>query len=273
MLLAKAATELNIPFQISTVSSETLENIANITEGKAWFQLYTPSNEIIKSDMLDRILKAGYKNLVVTVDIPSFAYRPRDIVNNLSIPPRLNLRNTMSMLSKPEWLIKTLIHGKPRIKNFDKYKNSLDLGNNFESFMNNCCMGETNITNLKMIRDFWPHNLIIKGTLSKIDIQRCVEIGADAIQISNHGARQLDYCVTTDKVLFEVYNEYKNKLEIYVDSGIRQGSDIAVALGLGANMAFLGRTYMYGVTALADKGSIPCNKYVKKGTRTINAAN
>lgn len=153
IMLAKAATELNIPFQISTASSETLENIAKVTDGKAWFQLYTPSNEIIRKDMLKRILQAGYKNLVVTIDIPSFAYRPKDIVNNLSIPPKLTARNLLQMLARPNWLLNTAIHGRPRIKNFDKYRNNIDLGNNFADFMNNCCMGETNIENLKRIRE------------------------------------------------------------------------------------------------------------------------
>ena len=117
VILAKAAKAHNVPFILSTVSSESMEIIAEVTEGEAWYQLYNPTRENIRKDILKRAKAAGYRNLVILVDVPTFGYRPRDFRNGLSMPPKKNIRNYIQAGLRPQWSLKTLKYGVPTFKN------------------------------------------------------------------------------------------------------------------------------------------------------------
>ena len=120
-ILAKAAFDNNIPFILSTVSTSNIEKISKITEGKAWFQLYHPAEDSITRNILQRAEDSGIKNLVILADVPTFGYRNREIINGLSLPPKLTLSNFKSMLSKPSWLINTILKGKPSFETLKPY--------------------------------------------------------------------------------------------------------------------------------------------------------
>ncbi len=255
-ILARAAAQMNIPYILSTVSSSSLERIAEISEGKAWFQLYNPSDNNIRQDLLKRISAAQYPVLVVTVDVPTFGYRPRDIKNGLAMPPKMSISNIIQMLSKPSWLLATALAGRPEMETLKPYIPKDILANELATFMNNTVMGRVDIENLKPIRDHWKGPLVIKGLINEKDAEHAINLGADAIVISNHGARQLDSGESPIKPLMRISSKYGNQIKIFMDSGLRSGSNIAGALASGADFTFLGRPFVYGVGALGSAGGI-----------------
>ena len=253
-ILAKASFDHNIPFILSTVSTASIEKISEITEGKAWFQLYHPSDKKITKDLLKRAENSGIKTLVILADVPSFGYRPRDIKNGLSMPPKMTLSNFFQILKRPEWAIKTLINGQPNFEVLKPYMpKNLNLSQ-LGKFMDETFSGRLNEEKIKFLRDLWKGNLVIKGTESLHDVEKAYQLGLNGIIISNHGGRQVDVGQATIDSLKSIAPIYNNKIEIMMDSGIRGGADIARVLAHGANFTFLGRSFMYGVSALGTKG-------------------
>ena len=255
-ILARAAADLNIPYILSTVSSSSLERIAEVSEGKAWFQLYNPTDEYIRADLLNRIRAAHYQVLVVAVDVPTFGFRPRDIRNGLSMPPKMSINNSLQMLSRPRWLMETALAGKPEMQTLKPYMPKNTPTDELADFMNKTVMGRVDLEGLKPIRDFWKGSLVIKGLINENDVQSAISLGADAVVISNHGARQLDVGESPVKPLQRVSRKFGGQIKIFMDSGLRSGSNIACALACGADFTFLGRVFVYGVGALGKKGGI-----------------
>ena len=253
-ILAKAALKYNIPYVLSTVSSSSLERIAEVSEGHAWYQLYNPSDVDIRKDLLARIKAAQYPVLVVTVDVPTFGFRTRDIVNGLSMPPKMSVSNILQMMSRPKWLLNTALTGKPEMQSLKKYMPKDMPTDQLAEFMNKTVMGPVDETGLKQIRDSWQGPLVVKGIINPEDVKRAISIGADAVIISNHGARQLDAGETSINALGNIAKDDFNKIRIFMDSGIRSGTDIACSLASGAEFTFLGRPFVYSVGALGDKG-------------------
>ena len=255
-ILAKAALELNIPYVLSTVSSAKLETIAEISEGKAWYQLYNPTDSTIREDLLNRIKVAGYRVLVVTVDVPTFGYRPRDMKNGLAMPPKMTLSNILQMLRCPRWFYETALAGKPEMQTLKPYMPKGMPTDQLAAFMNKTVMGRVDIEGLKPIRDFWQGPLVIKGLISQEDVAAAISLGADAVVMSNHGARQLDVGESPVAPLQKAASKYATDIKIFMDSGLRSGSNIASALASGADFTFLGRPFVYGVGALGKKGGV-----------------
>ena len=255
-ILAKAAAEKNIPYVLSTVSSSSLERIAEVSQGHAWFQLYNPTDEKIRLDLLSRIKAAHYPVLVVTVDVPTFGYRPRDIRNGLAMPPKMTLSNILQMLARPRWLYETALAGKPEMETLKPYMPKNMPTDELAAFMNKTVMGRVDLEGLKPIRDLWQGPLIIKGLINESDVQAAIALGADGVVMSNHGARQLDAGESPVKPLQTVAAKYSKDIKIFMDSGLRSGTNIVSALASGADFTFLGRPFVYGVGALGDKGGI-----------------
>jgi L-lactate dehydrogenase (cytochrome) len=255
-ILAKAAAELNIPYILSTVSSASLESIAEISEGKAWFQLYNPTDSEIRADLIKRIKRAGYKVLVVTVDVPTFGYRPRDMKNGLAMPPKMTVSNIVQMLSSPRWLYEMALAGKPQMQTLKPYMPKGMPTDQLADFMNKTVMGRVDIDGLKPIRDFWDGPLVIKGLINQEDVAAAISLGADAVVMSNHGARQLDVGESPVAPLQKAAFKFGDDIKIFMDSGLRSGTNIASALACGADFTFLGRPFVYSVGALGSKGGV-----------------
>ena len=253
-ILAKAAFEHNIPFILSTVTTASIETIAKITEGQAWFQLYHPAEDKVTEDIIKRIGAVGCPVMVILADVPSFGYRPRDIRNGLSMPPRMTLQNILRVMKRPEWALRTLINGQP---NFEVLKPYMPKNLNLKQlgkFMNATFEGRLNEEKVKKLRDMWKGKLVIKGVESQADVEMAIRLGLDGIIISNHGGRQVDMGQATITSLQTIAPKYKAQIKIMMDSGIRSGADIGRALSSGAEFTFLGRSFMYGVSALGKKG-------------------
>tara|TARA_B100000787_G_scaffold167840_1_gene155350 strand:- start:2565 stop:3725 length:1161 start_codon:yes stop_codon:yes gene_type:complete len=253
-ILAKAAADKNIPYVLSTVSSASLESIAEISEGKAWFQFYNPTSDDIRSELLERVKQAGYPVLVVTVDVPTFGYRPRDIRNGLAMPPKMSLSNILQMAACPRWLIETALAGEPQMQTLKPYMAKDSKTEELAEFMNRTVMGPVDAEGLKSIRDTWKGPLVIKGLITEEDVAAAIELGADGVIISNHGARQLDASQSPVVPLQRISAKFKDKIKIFMDSGLQSGTNIASAIACGAEFTFLGRPFVYGVGALGKKG-------------------
>ena len=253
-ILARAAFEHNIPFILSTVSTASIETIGEITEGKAWYQLYHPAEEKIRNSLIQRAADAKYPVLVLLCDVPSFGFRPRDIRNGLSMPPRVTFQNILQIMGRPEWALRTLIHGQPAFANMKPYMpkglNMSQLG----VYMSKTFSGRLNAERIKPIRDMWKGRIVLKGVASEEDTEMAIQLGLDGIIVSNHGGRQLDAGESTIHALLPIVKKYKDKITIMMDSGIRSGPDVARTLACGADFAFLGRSFMYSVAALGKEG-------------------
>ena len=253
-ILAKAAFEHNIPFILSTVTTSSIERVSELSEGRAWYQSYHPVENEIRDSLIKRAEAAHCPVLVVLCDVPTFGYRPRDIRNGLAMPPRMTLRNILQIMGRPDWAIRTLIHGQPAFANMKPYMpKGLDM-KQLGAYMNKTFSGRLNAEKIAPIRDMWKGKLVLKGVASPEDTEMAIRLGLDGIIISNHGGRQIDAGQSTIRSLIPIVKNYKNKIKIMMDSGIRSGPDIARALASGAEFAFLGRTFMYGVSALGNNG-------------------
>ena len=254
-ILAKAAFKNNIPFVLSTVTTSSIEEIGKITEGNAWFQLYYPAKEDVRKNIIDRAANAGYPVLVLLSDVPSFGFRPKDIRNGLAMPPKMSLRNFYQILKRPEWAIKTLVHGQPEFETLKPYMpkglNLSQLG----KFMDETFDGRLNEEKIKPIRDQWKGKIVLKGVASERDMEKAISLGIDGVIISNHGGRQLDAGQSTIHALKNLKDKYQDKITIMMDSGLRNGPDVARTLAQGASFSFLGRSFMYGVGALGKRGA------------------
>jgi len=253
-ILAKAAHHHNIPFILSTVSTSSIERIAEITEGRAWFQLYHPVENNLRNDLLKRAASAGCPVLVILADVPSFGFRPRDIRNGLAMPPQITLRNLLQILTKPSWALATLRHGQPTFASLKPYMSEKMNLRQLGTFMNETFSGRLDEERVAKLRDLWKGKLVIKGLVSEEDTEKAIKLGLDGIIVSNHGGRQLDAGQSSIVPLHKLAAKYHSKINMMVDSGLRSGPDIARAMAAGADFSFLGRTFMYGVAALGNQG-------------------
>ncbi len=253
-ILATAALKHNIPYILSTVSTSSIERIATLTEGKFWFQLYHPTQDSLRDDILKRLEAAQCKVLVVLVDVPSFGLRYREIKAGLSMPPKNNISNFLQAALHPVWALETLRVGIPSFATLKPYmEKGLDM-KQLGKFMNATFTGRVDADKVAAIRDKWKGKLVIKGVVSEEDATLAVQLGADGIIVSNHGGRQIDAGESTIKPLKNIAGKFGNKLKVMIDSGLRSGPDIGRSLACGADFTFMGRPFMYGVGALGKQG-------------------
>ncbi len=253
-ILAKAAHQHNLPFILSTVATASIETVAEITEGKAWFQLYHPAENSLRDKLLDRASDAGLPVLVILADTPTFAYRPKEIRNGLSIPPRMTLRNILQMMMHPTWSFGQLGAGAPEFKTMKPYLPKGLSMKHLGLFMNKTFSGRLNPAKISAIRARWKGKLVVKGIVTEEDAETALGLGVDGFIVSNHGGRQLDAGESTIKPLTELAKKFGQRTTVMIDSGLRAGPDVACAIASGARFAFMGRSFMYGIGALGKDG-------------------
>ncbi len=268
-ILARAAKDHNVPFCLSTVGTASIETVAEITEGHFWFQLYHPAENELRDKIIKRAKDAGCKTLVMLADTPTFAYRPKEIRNGLSIPPRMTLRNICQMMARPRWAWEQLLAGKPEFQTMKPY---IPKGLNMKHlglFMDKTFSGRLCAEKIKPLRDMWNGNLVIKGVVNEDDADRALKLGVDGLIVSNHGGRQLDNGESTIKPLTKLAEKYKGKTTLIMDGGIRSGVDIASTLASGADFIFTGRAPMYGVCAMGKKGGDQAISILKRQLQQV----
>ncbi len=252
--LAAMAKRRNVPFVLSAVGTTRLEDIAEIAEENAWFQLYVPGREFIAFELIKRAKAAGYKNLVITVDIPASSRRLRDLRNDFKMPFKMTPKIIWDIARKPSWAFATLANGTPKFVNLAPYIPELAEGQSLGAAQALQTSGNLGEELMDRIREAWDGNLIIKGILTPASAEACKRIGADGIIVSNHGGRQSDSIPSSIEALPYVKKAVGDSMTVMLDSGIRNGIDIAKAFCLGAEGTFSGRSFVFGVGAVGQPG-------------------
>ena len=247
-MIAKESAYNNIPTCVSMASSTTLEDMFTFSEGHSWMQIYIFQSEEFIMELLKRAESIGYKVLILTVDVPILSRRARDDRNGFGYPFKIGPKQFLDFALHPQWSLTTLFKGAPQPMNYVTSKSSDQIFRRKES------RGATDWNTLKRVRDAWKGKLIIKGVMNSEDALKIKEAGADAIQVSNHGGRQLDSATASINALPLIRKALGDDFPILFDSGIRSGSDILRALALGANFVMFGRPLMYAIGADGAKG-------------------
>ena len=246
---ARAAGRHGLPYTLSTMANTTIEDVAGAAGGAdLWFQLYILRDAGLNKELVDRAAAAKYRVLVVTVDCFVTGHRSRDRRNGLVIPPELTLRTLASIAGKPGYWTRMLRSPAIDFANFTGHE-AVTIEDTGQLF--NPAITWDDIADL---RARWPGRLVVKGPLGPSDAQHAVSVGADGLQLSNHGGRQLDRAVPPVHTIAAVRDTVGPDVAVLVDSGVRHGSDIAVALALGADACAIGRAYLYGLMAGGEAG-------------------
>ena len=261
-MLADESARNNIPTCVSMASTTTLEKMFELSKGHAWMQLYIFQDENFVMELLDRAKDTGYEVAILTVDVPVLSRRTRDDKNGFSYPFKIGPKQFFDFAVHPIWSLSTLMSGIPKPMNYVTSKSGDGIFKRKES------RGSTDLETLKRVRDKWKGKLIVKGVMSPDDAVKIKEAGADAIQVSNHGGRQLDSATAAINVLPLIRKTLGKDFPIIFDSGIRSGSDIVRALAFGADYAMIGRPVMYAMGADGRKGLRRIVEIIKEETST-----
>ena len=247
-MLAAESARNNIPTCVSMASTTTLEKMYELSEGHSWMQLYIFQDENFVMELLDRAKNTGYEVAILTVDVPVLSRRTRDDKNGFAYPFKIGPKQFFDFATHPTWSLSTLLSGIPKPMNYVTSKSGDGIFKRKES------RGTTDWDTLKRVRDKWKGKLVIKGVMSPDDAIKIKEAGADAIQVSNHGGRQLDSATAAINMLPLIRKSVGSNFPLIFDSGIRSGSDIVRALAFGADYAMIGRPVMYAMGADGKKG-------------------
>ena len=253
---ARAAEAAGTVYCLSTTATCSIEEIAAATTQPFWFQLYVMRDRGATRSMVERAARAKCGALVLTIDLAVQGRRERDVRNGFTIPPRVTARNVLEVLARPRWILDMALGPRITFANFVDAAGAggggfIDLGRHIaEQF-------DQSVTwkDVDWVRSIFPGPLVVKGVLTAHDARLAAEHGAAAVIVSNHGARQLDGVPSSIRALPEVLEAVGDRLEVYLDGGVRRGSDVAKALALGARAVLVGRPFLYGLGAIGPPGA------------------
>lgn len=251
-LLARAAARLGIPYTISTVATQSPEDVAGDLGAHGWFQMYPPRDEDIRRDMLERARKAGFETLVLTVDVPVASRRERQTRSGLTNPPRLTPRLLAQVALRPAWAYGMAQRGMPHMRMLDAYTNAATNNLPVTAHVGYLLRTSPDWDYVKWLRDAWAGPFVVKGVLRAQDAERLEALGVDAVWVSNHAGRQFDAAPASIEALPAI--RAATSLPLIFDSGIEGGLDILRAMALGADFVMLGRAWHYALGALGAKG-------------------
>lgn len=247
--VARAAARAGVPYTLSTMGTTAPGDLqAAVPSGDNWFQLYLWKDRAATKQLIDQVRAAGYDTLVLTVDTPVAGNRLRDTRNGLTIPPSLSVKTFVDFALYPNWWA-NILTTEPiefaSLKSFDGTVAEL-VGKMFDPSLS--------LDDVQWLRDEWEGSLVVKGIQSVEDAKRVVELGVDAVVVSNHGGRQLDRAPTPLELLPRVADAVNGRAQIFLDTGILSGADLLAAVGLGADACMVGRAYLYGLMAGGERG-------------------
>ena len=244
-VLASLARQMVVPLGVSTAASSPLERMFKDSGGQAWFQLYVSGSADAGLALAQRAAQTGYDTLVLTVDVPKVAPRPRDVRNGFQMPFRMGPRQFVDFALHPRWSLATLWAGAPTPANFDPHQGGFD---------RHASRAGANWDFLEQLRGQWRGRLIVKGVMHPDDAERIARMGVDAIYVSNHGGRQLDAAPSAISALHQIRQRLGPQFPLVFDSGVRTGEDVVKALACGANLVMLGRPVLYALAAGGEAG-------------------
>src|SRR6476620_2339909 len=254
ILVARAAAKAGIPYTLSTMSVCSIEDVAENTQKPFWFQLYVMKDRDFIGRLIDRAKKAGCSALVLTLDLQIIGQRHKDIKNGLTTPPTRTLANFRHIATKPRWCLSMLGTTRRSFGNVVGHAPGADNMRSISLWIAEQFDPKLSWDDIKWIRDRWGGRLILKGILDPEDAERALQVGADAMIVSNHGGRQLDGALSSIAALPSIVSAIGNRMEIFLDGGVRSGQDVLKAVALGARAVFIGRAFLYGIQALGGEG-------------------
>ena len=254
--LARAAEKHGIPFTLSSSGTASIEALAKTSSGRLWFQAYVLRNQEFFWKMIERAEAADFEALVITVDLPVGGKRERDFHNQFSVPFRITPRNALDFALHPRWTLDLVRRGIPAFENLRGLELNAKSATAIASSVGRSYDPGFDWDRLAKVRDRWPRKLIVKGISRGDDARRLVDLGCDAVVVSNHGGRQLDGAVATLDALPEVVQGVGGRIPVLLDGGIRRGTDVAKAMALGASGVLLGRATLFGVAAGGAAGAM-----------------
>ena len=261
---ARAAEAFGVPFTLSTMSINSIEEVAEATTKPFWFQLYTMVDTDYTSRLIQRAKDAGCSALVITLDLQLLGQRHKDLKNGLSAPPKLTPKTIANLMTKWSWGIEML---------GAKRRNFGNIVGHVEGISDNSSLGAWTAEQFHLTLDWakvgklmeqWGGKVILKGILDPEDAKMAVKLGADAIVVSNHGGRQLDGALSSIRMLRPILDAVGGDIEVHLDSGIRSGQDVLKALAMGAKGTFIGRSFVYGLGAMGQKGVTTALEVINK---------
>lgn len=254
ILAAKAAEEFGVPFTLSTMSICSIEDVAAHTNKPFWFQLYVMRDRDFIHRLVERARDANCSALMITLDLQILGQRHKDVHNGLSAPPKPTLRNLANLMFKPAWCMGMLGTKRRQFGNiFGHVKGVKDMSS-LSDWTSSQFDPSLSWEDVAAVRKQWGGKIIIKGILDVEDAKAAVNVGADAIIVSNHGGRQLDGAASAISALPQIVDAVGDKCEVWMDSGIRSGQDILRAVALGAKGTLIGRAFLYGLGAAGQAG-------------------
>ena len=240
-MLARAARQYGMPVVLSTMASSSIEVTAERAGDHAWFQLYVGESEAVGFHLVERAEAAGYRNLILTVDVPEIGSRPREKRNGFQSPVHIGPKQFIDFALHPEWSLRTLASGVPTLANVNVAGG--------KAFKRSEARGKVDWAFLERLRECWKGRLIVKGVLNGEDAVRIRDSGADAVYVSNHGGRQLDSAPAAIQMLPRIRAAVGPDYPLLFDSGVRNGEAVIKALALGADFVFIGRPFLYAMGA------------------------
>lgn len=249
--VARAARKAGLIYCLSTLGSTTIEKTAELTDGPKWFQVYVWKDRAIVEQALERARAAGFTGVILTVDVPVAGNRERDHVNAFTIPPKINAKTVSQVLARPGYLFDMATTPEIAAANWA----DMDTGGmGIIEFLNSQFDRSVTWEDARWMKETWGGPFAIKGICRPDDAIRCVDAGADAVWVSNHGGRQLDTAPATIDTLPDIVAAVGKNAEVILDGGIRRGTDIIKAIALGARAVAVGRPYLYGLAAGGEAG-------------------
>ena len=253
--VCRAANKFNTLYSLSTLATASLEDIAAATPGPKMFQIYILQDRELTMEFVQRCKASGYKVLCLTVDTAIAGNRERDLVNGMTMPPKITLKNFLSYGTSFDWLFNLILHPDFKLANVAHRVDALGKGAmGLIDYVNSQFDRSVTWDDVAWLAEQWDGPIVIKGLQSPVDAKRAVEVGATALMVSNHGGRQLDGTPAPIDCIPSLRDAIGDQLELIVDGGIRRGTHIVKALAAGANACSIGRPYLYGLGAGGQVG-------------------
>jgi len=263
ILAARAAEKIGVPFTLSTMSICSIEDVAARTTKPFWFQLYVMKDRDFINRLIDRAKAAKCSALVLTLDLQVLGQRHKDIRNGMTAPPKLTIPNMMNLATKPRWCLNMLRTPRRHFGNIVGHAKSVSDMSSLSSWTSQQFDPALSWRDVEWIKNRWGGKLIIKGIMDNEDARLCVESGADALIVSNHGGRQLDGAQSSIGALPGIVDAVGKQIEVHMDGGIRSGQDVIRALALGAKGVYIGRPFLYGLGAMGEAGVARCLEIIR----------
>jgi L-lactate dehydrogenase (cytochrome) len=256
LAVARAAERAGLPYTLSTLGTRSIEEVAAVSDGAKWFQVYVWRDRGLVKEMIDRAARAGYEALVLTVDTAVFGQRDRDLRRGFSLPPKIGLETLLDGVVHPSWAWAFVRSDPIRFANVAG-RGEVGDGSDAVSladYINSQFDPSLSWHDVEWIRSVWDGPLVLKGIQTVEDAVLAAGMGIEAIAVSNHGGRQLDSSPATLDVVEPIADAVADQVEIICDGGVRRGSDVVKAVALGARACMAGRAYLYALGAAGERG-------------------